>query len=946
MVSSFLLCTFAPEKLINRTMNKVLTLMLAFAMISMTTRAEMKKDSAKPKAEQVKKNKKDKTSKEFSNKKLYTFTSKRGTMVMNAAGTGLTTLQLRPDAPTKDKSFAFIFFNGKHYLYSPTAKKFLSADGTFVDHIGAALTFDKSQADGKYKYMLSTTNKEGQSLYINTNDSNRIVINSHKTADDGNRWQITPAGKFDPKEAMSLAQKPAPKYSLYRKGMFNVLKEENDWFFEIPDSLIGCDFLNTTRFTSTPSGSGLFGGEMISQQTVYFQKGVDDQLLLRVRLFVNMSDSTQSINKAIIVSNENPIIASFKIESHTNKLYKIKVTGFLTEDNPNTALPRYVKSQFQLTNMFRELSYVEDIKSFPLNTEVRLVKTYNSNGRLASARSTDRVTFGINLSFVLLPTNLMKPRFYDPRVGYFTHGFNSYNDGQQRVKEKRYISRWRLEPRPEDVEKMRRGELVEPIKPIVYYIDPATPKQWRKYLIAGVNDWQKAFEKAGFKNAIYALEWPEGKDSLMSMEDARYSVIRYLASPIANAYGPHVSDPRTGEILESHICWYHNVMSLVHDWYMVQASSIDEAARKMHYDEELMGQLIRFVSSHEVGHTLGLRHNFGASSSVPVEKLRDKAWVEEHGHTPSIMDYARFNYVAQPEDGMTQHEIFPRINDYDIWAIQWGYTPMLDAEDEDADYRALQSLFTKEGVADNPRLWWGDGETDQDDPRRQTEDLGDDAVKASEYGILNLKREILKLPEWTRSEDDIYNENLRSMYDEIQDQFQRYNGHVINNIGGQLENFKTIDEQGDVYRPQPREKQMKAMQYVERHIFNEPTWLRNVPYAKRLEADPNDLTRPVATRNIARLIYRLYSLNDLYKADEYLADLSRLIMKDATQANLTPYRKTLQTQYVNTLISHLNNNQRPYILQALKQLQKKLATGNTAHAVALKDAIDRALVIK
>ena len=927
-------------------MNKVLTLMLALAMISMTTRAAMKKDSAKPKTEQVKKKKKDKTAKEFSNKKLYTFTSKRDTLVMNAKGTGLTTLRLRPDAPKKDKTFAFIFFNGKHYLYSPTAKKFLGADGTFVDHIGAPFTFDKTQADGKYKYMLSTTNKEGQSLYINTNDSNRIVLNSHKTADDGNRWQITPTGKFDPKEAMSLAQKPAPKYSLYRKGMFNVLKEENDWFFEIPDSLIGCDFLNTTRYTSTPSGCGLFGGEMISQQTVYFQKGVDNQLLLRVRLFVNVSDSTQSINKAIIVSNENPIIASFKIESHTDKRYKIKVTSFLTEDNPNTALPRSVKSRFQLTNMFRELSYVEDIKTFPLNTEVRMVKTYNSSGRLASARSTDRVTFGINLSFVLLPSNPMKPRFYDPRVGYFTHGFNSYNDGQQRVKAKRFISRWRLEPRPEDVEKMRRGELVEPVKPIVYYIDPATPKQWRKYLIAGVNDWQKAFEKAGFKNAIYALEWPEGKDSLMSMEDARFSVIRYLASPIANAYGPHVSDPRTGEILESHICWYHNVMSLVHDWYMVQASSIDEAARKMHYDEELMGQLIRFVSSHEVGHTLGLRHNFGASSSVPVEKLRDKAWVEEHGHTPSIMDYARFNYVAQPEDGMTQHEIVPRINDYDIWAIQWGYTPMLDADDEEADYRALQSLFEKEGVANNPRLWWGDGETDQDDPRRQTEDLGDDAVKASEYGILNLKREILKLPEWTRSEDDIYNENLRSMYDEILDQFQRYNGHVINNIGGQLENFKTIDEQGDVYRPQPREKQMKAMQYVERHIFNEPVWLRNVPYAKRLEADPNNLTRYVATRNISRLINRLYSLNDLYKADEYLGDLSRMIMKDATQANLTPYRKTLQTQYVNTLISHLNNSKRPEVLQALKQLQKRLAAGSTAHAVALKDAIDRALVIK
>jgi hypothetical protein len=302
--------------------------------------------------------------------------------------------------------------------------------------------------------------------------------------------------------------------------------------------------------------------------------------------------------------------------------------------------------------------------------------------------------------------------------------------------------------------------------------------------------------------------------------------------------------------------------------------------------------------------------------------------------------------VAQPEDGMTQHEIFPRINDYDMWAIQWGYTPMLDAENEEADYRALQSLFEKEGVANNPRLWWGDGETDQDDPRRQTEDLGDDAVKASEYGILNLKREIVKLPEWTRSEDDIYNENLRSMYDKIVDQFQRYNGHVINNIGGQLENFKTIDQQGDVYRPQPREKQMKALQYVERNILNEPVWLRKVSYAKRLEADPNDLTRPIATRNISRLINRLYSLNDLYKADEYLGDLSRMIMKDATQANLTPYRKTLQTQYVNTLISILNSSKRPEVLLALKQLQKRLAAGSTAHAVALKDAIDRALVIK
>ena len=757
-------------------------------------------------------------------------------------------------------------------------------------------------------------------------------------------------GKKGEPAPVAQQPKPAPKPSVDRKGMFQVQKLENDWFFLIPDSLIGRDFLTTTRYTSTPAGSGKFGGEMLNQQTVYFQRGVDKQLLLRVRLFVNVSDTTQMINKAITVSNENPIIASFKIESEKDSLLKIKVTQFLNEDNPTTGLTKSTKTSYQIANMMPNLSYIEDIKTFPMNTEVRMVKTYNSNSTsLASVRSTGKATFGLNLSFVLLPSNPMKPRYYDPRVGFFTHGFNSYNDGQQRVKSKIFASRWRLEPKPEDVEKMRQGELVEPQKPIVYYIDPATPKQWRKYLILGVNDWQKAFEKAGFKNAIYALEWPEGEDSIMSMEDARYSVIRYLASPIPNAYGPHVSDPRTGEILESHICWYHNVMSLVHDWYMVQASSIDEAARKMHYDEELMGQLIRFVSSHEVGHTLGLRHNFGSSSTVPVEKLRDKAWVAEHGHTPSIMDYARFNYVAQPEDGMTQNEIFPRINDYDIWAIQWGYTPTLDATNEDEDYKALQTLFKKENVASNPRLWWGDGETYQDDPRRQTEDLSDNAMKASEYGIKNLKRELKNLPVWTYAEDDIYNENLETMYNQISTQFQRYCVHVINNIGGQLEEFKTIDEQGDVYRPQPREKQLEAMKFVERNILTEPIWLRDLPYAKRLTADPNNLTKNIANLGVARLIGRLGYLNDLYKGDEYLADLSRMIMKDVNQRNLSPYRQTLQEQYVNNLIgrlNHVNTMLRPYALQALKQLQRQLAAASTPHAQALKDIIDRALVIK
>ena len=463
---------------------------------------------------------------------------------------------------------------------------------------------------------------------------------------------------------------------------------------------------------------------------------------------------------------------SFKIESSAGQQYKIKVSPFLLEDNPAVGISRDEKKTFGLQSINAAASYIESIKTFPLNTEVRVVKTWNaSSTNNAAASYTGKVTIGLNTSFVLLPRTPMQRRLFDPRVGYFTDNFVLFSDNQQRVEPKRFITRWRLEPKDSaDMEKMKRGELVEPKKPIVYYIDPATPKQWRPYLIQGVNDWQKAFERAGFKNAIIAKEWPEN-DSTMSMEDARYSCIRYLASPIENAYGPNVHDPRSGEIIESHICWYHNVMTLVHDWYMIQAGTLDEAAQKMKYDPELMGQLIRFVSSHEVGHTLGLRHNFGSSSTVPVDSLRSRSFVMAHGHTPSIMDYARFNYVAQPEDNIPREGIFPRIGDYDCWAIEWGYKPMFNAYDDVSDHFELEAL-TSARLKDNRRLWFGDGETNRtNDARCQTEDLGDDAMKASYYGILNLKREIKQMPQWTYESTDIYGSNLSSLYNPVVGQF-------------------------------------------------------------------------------------------------------------------------------------------------------------------------------
>lgn len=755
----------------------------------------------------------------------------------------------------------------------------------------------------------------------------------------------------------------AKEKSVTQKGLFTVTKTGSDWFFEIPDSLEGRRFLVTVRFTSTPAGTGKYGGEQVNQQTVYWQPSPDGQTLhLRSELLINSADSVDAINKAIVISNENPIIGSFKIESHKDGMRKVKVTSFFNEDNPAIGISSNYKRGFGLQAMMPAASYIESIKTFPMNTEVRTVKTWMSQtSSTYAARFTGRVTIGLNVSFVLLPKKPMLARLFDPRVGYFTDDYNYYSDNQQRVENKRFITRWRLEPKDSaDAEKMKRGELVEPKKPIVYYIDPATPKQWRPYLIQGVNDWQKAFEKAGFKNAIMAKEWPEN-DSIMSMEDARYSVIRYLASPTPNAYGPQVHDPRSGEIIESHICWYHNVMTLVHDWYMVQAGSIDEAARKMKYDDDLMGQLIRFVSSHEVGHTLGLRHNFGSSSTVPVDSLRNKAWVEAHGHTPSIMDYARFNYVAQPEDSISRAGIFPRIGDYDQWAIQWGYTPMWNAYDSESDHWELEKL-TSAKLKGNRRLWFGDGETNTtNDSRCQTEDLGDDAVKASEYGLKNLKREIQALPEWTYESNDIYGRNLSEMYDQIRSQYLRYVYHVLYNISGVYKDYHTVDEGGTVYTNVPKAKQREAFAFIDRNVLNEPTWLSQPAYTSTLTPDRQRLTTSMGIRVVSNMLNYgfLNQLNSEYTASEYLADVEKSLFKElASGAKVTKYRRALQATAVTSLINVFNStsatsiNFRPAVLSLLKRLSRRMASAATADSTtkayyqSLHDNIERALVIK
>ena len=755
--------------------------------------------------------------------------------------------------------------------------------------------------------------------------------------------------------ASTVGGKQTPQTTVsQQKGLFDVVYTGNEWFFYVPDSLLSREFLVTVRYASTPANTNQYGGELVNEQTVYFQKAPGNKLLLRSRLLVNTADSVDAINKAIVISNTDPIIGSFKIESVERNRYKIKVGSFFLEDNPAIGVTQQVKRSMGLQVLLGASSFIESIKSFPMNTEIRMVKTWmSSQSNNYAAASTGKVTLGLNVSFVLLPKVPMQRRLFDPRVGYFADSFTYFSDNQQRVEPKRFITRWRLEPKDSaDMEKMKRNELVEPKKPIVFYIDPATPKQWVPYLIQGVNDWQVAFEKAGFKNAIYAKEWPEN-DSTMSMEDARYSCIRYLASSMENAYGPHVHDPRSGEILESHICWYHNVMALVHDWYMVQAGTLDEAAQKMKFDTELMGQLIRFVSSHEVGHTLGLRHNFGSSSTVPVDSLRSKSFLEKYGHTPSIMDYARFNYVAQPEDSIPRSGIFPRINDYDNWAIEWGYKPMFNAYDDVSDHWELEKL-TSERLANNPRLWFGDGETNRtNDARCQTEDLGDNAMQASEYGIKNLKRIVKVLPQWTYESNDINGKNLSSIYNQVNSQFMRYCYHVIANIGGVYYNYKTVDQPGDVYVDEPKAKQEEAVAFLEHNVLTEPKWLIAEPYMLRIMPNPQMFVERLGTKVLGSMLSSavLDRMTATYPVDEYLPRVYDYLFSEVSNnAQPSSYRKALQRYAVSRLLSIFNTSQQkpyyPVVLKQLKMLQTRFkAASGQPHFAALADLIERDLAI-
>ena len=695
-----------------------------------------------------------------------------------------------------------------------------------------------------------------------------------------------------------------------REGLFTVRHIKNDWYLEIPDSLLGRMMLAVTRFASVPQEFKMVTGEEVNRSAVYFEQYGDKTIFLREYVQSQYAKPENRIAISLKQSTTDPIVWKFDVIGRNPETHAqlINITKWLMGENKVTNFSSSDRTILGIGSVQSDRTFIDTIKTYPINVEIASLRTYGmSSGRVPAAK-TGAATLSLNTSLVLLPREPMQPRYADERVGYFNSKITEFSDDETSNHEA-IIMRYRLEPK--DPAAYKAGKLVEPKKQIVFYIDPATPKKWAKYLKLGIEDWQKAFEEAGFKNAIVAKDWPEN-DSTMSIDDARFSVLRYLPSETENAYGPRIVDPRSGEIIEAHICWYHNVMNLVKKWYMVQCGPLDKRAQKMDFSDELMGQLIRFVSSHEVGHSLGLRHNMIASQATPVEKLRDKAWVEKYGHTASIMDYARFNYVAQPEDKISEKGLFPRINDYDKWAIKWGYQYRPEFKDPAKEKKVLRTETTKV-LTGNRRLWWCGDEGKGKDPRSQSEDLGDNQMRANEYGLKNLQRVMQNLEQWTAQADGQY-DDLNTMHRAARAQYQRYVNHVQKYLFSKYVNNAPGEKPYDIV---PRDLQREAVDWLSRNVMEAPMWLYpksvvsklGVDYADEIRNRQQTLVAMLLSPNaISNLMGDQFISDKAYPVEEYFDDIFGMVWKPLTDKDeeQNSFRRLQQRSYVDFLGVALN----------------------------------------
>lgn len=708
----------------------------------------------------------------------------------------------------------------------------------------------------------------------------------------------------DKDKKIKAYDKVITKDAVSDSGLFIVHRIDEKYFYEIPKVQLGKELLLVSRIAKTPQVG--YGGEENNTEVVRWERKYD-KIMLRTISYVNVAADSSPISRAVKAANFEEIIRAFPIQAYNrdSSAVVIEVTDMFTSDVGILTPGRSVRQEYKMGGVDKDRSYIDYVKSFPTNIEVENVLTFSAETPSQNSAS-KTMTFTMHHSMVALPEKPMLPRLADPRVGFFALRQTDYSRPEPEAVSREYILRWRLEPK--DTAAFLRGELVEPIKPITYYIDPATPVQWRPWLKKGVEDWNPAFEAAGFKNAVRCIDPPTPQeDPDWSPEDARYSVIRYYPSPVENAYGPNIHDPRTGEIIESDIGWFHNIMKLQTGWYFSQAVS-DPKSRKIPFSDSLMGELIRFVAAHEFGHTIGMPHNMKASSSYPVDSLRSKTFCAKYGTAPSIMDYARFNYIAQPGDDV---DVMPKVGPYDRFSTMWGYRPVIGAKtsDDELDSTRLWAQATER----DPMLRFGSQQWMIVDPSSQTEDLGDDAIKAGMYGVQNLQRAMSYLFTATYEDGKDFDQ-LADSYDDIMGQWSREMGHVANIPGGVFIDRKVFGSAGTVYTPVPQARQREAITFLKDYVFTTPTWLIDERIVRLLSASDvaarlssmqvRHLRTVIGSDKLLRLLDQQARYGDTaYSVDELFTDVEGAILSELqTNKPIDYYRRALHRAYVQELI--------------------------------------------
>ena len=757
-------------------------------------------------------------------------------------------------------------------------------------------------------------------------------------------------------------------------GIFTVHRIGDRLLYEIPSDKLGREFLWVSQIARTTLGAG-YGGQAAGNRVVKWERR-GDRILLRAVSYDVIADPESPIAKAVDAANNHPIIMAFNVEAEKDGNPVIDVTRLFTTDVTEFS----GRTRVGARSFDNSRSFVERAVSFPENIEVQATHTYNNpptegGGRGAGAPAPGGGRGRANLrpgshsvvmhfSMVLLPEKPMQPRLFDERVGYFSTAKIDYSADEHRAPRRRYITRWRLE------KKDPKADVSEPVKPIVYYIDPATPAKWIPYLKAGVESWQPAFEAAGFRNAVIAKDAPTAaEDPDWSPEDARYSVIRWLPSTTENASGPHVHDPRSGEILETDIQFYHNVMNLARNWYFVQVGALDPRAQTLPLPDDLMGKLIQYVAAHEVGHTLGFQHNMKASSMYTVAQVRDPKWVKENGHTPTLMDYSRFNYVAQPEDRIDVEDLIPKIGPYDKWATMWGYKPIPGATSPDAEKKTLDEWAREQDA--KPYLRFSTAGSSGTDPGELTEAVGDaNAVEATTLGMKNLERvAAILMKATTTTTGEPYND-LQEVYGRLLGQWALEMNHVAAIVGGYNSQQKHIGQNGVRFQLIPRARQEQAVTFIVDNAFKAPQWALNAEILRRIEpvgvldriesSQGRVLNSLLSSARVNRLVEQ-QALDGAaaYAPLEFLADVREGIFEEiygGTAQPIDAYRRNLQRAYIETLSNRVNGAQaqsddvRAFFRGELKTLDADLQgprvstdRATALHVADLRQQIARAL---